>query len=113
MVDDRERRAAAFASAVRGGLLDGGGRGLVLAVDELGAERSLAFEIGVCRLLMSRLLTVDGLEGDARRLARALGALQRALSAAVRLQWQIEAEGGSSMSAALTALLIELDQRDG
>lgn len=105
---ERTARSRAFARAVRSGVpLDAAG--LVVAMDTLGAELNLVFEIGCCRLMLGRLYEVDALEADdPRELARVIRALNAALTAAVRVQRQIELEGGSNTSEALTALLLEM-----
>lgn len=104
----REDRSAAFAAAARRGVITGESRGVITLVAELGRELNLVLEIGCCRLMMQRLMAIDGLDGDARKLAKSLRALNRALTGAMRLQWVIQSEGGSSASEALTALLADL-----
>lgn len=106
----RAVRDAAFAGAVRAGVLDAVGRGLIVAAEELGHELNLVFEIGCCRLLLQRLVTVDVLEGDARKVSASMRALNRALIGTTRVQWQIEAADSSTSSEALALLLAEMER---
>lgn len=104
----RSARQRSFVDAVRAGVpVDAAGH--VVAMDRLGAEQNLVFEIGCCRVALSYLMEVDAIDArDPREFARVVRALTSALTAAVRLQRQIEMEGGSDTSEALTALLLEL-----
>lgn len=106
---NRIKRAQAFDFMLASGRLSPGGAGVLSAVAELGAERSLTFEIGVLRLLTDRLMAVDGVRGDTADVASALRSLTSALVSAVRLQRRLVDEGVSDASGALELLLSELD----
>jgi hypothetical protein len=111
--DGRVARSEEFARAVRSGQAD---RLIEQAVQRVirqaGEEGSLQQEIGALRVVLQRVIAMDGLDGDPTKTAATVARLVDSLVRAVKMQRALEGELADDLAGALTTVLIELGLGD-
>lgn len=110
---ERLERSEAFAAAVRAGqqdeLID---RAVQQVIAQIGGERSLGEEIGALRIILKRVIALDGLEGDPRETAATAARLVDAIVRAVKTERALSGDLADDLSSALTTVLIEMGLGD-
>jgi hypothetical protein len=107
--DERRARAEAFSALVThgaGGDLVERAVGAMLAAMAVGGERvPLEGEIRALRLILSRVIALDALEGEPREVAQTVTRLVDTIVRAVRAQHGLVGDGADGELAALAALV--------
>lgn len=102
-------RAAGFASLVRAGrhqeAIDAG---LSAVIEAAGGDLSVAREIGGLRLVLQRVVVVEGLDGDVYRTAETVARLVEAIVQAVRTERLTRGAQADDLAAAVDAILGDL-----
>lgn len=111
--DGRAIRSNLFADLARAGKHDDlVERTIRVLVESSGGELSLAEEIGSLRLVLRRVMAIDGLDSDPRDTAQTVARLANAIVYAVRAQRSISGQLADDLTGALTTILIEMGAGD-
>jgi hypothetical protein len=109
----RRERSAGFARAVRDGRADQLIEGAVKQViRRAGEEGSLQQEIGALRIVLSRVIAMDALDGDPAKTAATVARLVDSLVRAVKMQRALQGDLADDLADALTTVLIEMGLGD-
>lgn len=110
--DAREERVAAFNALVtqgaEGDLVARAVRAVVGAMTAGAAEAPLDGEIRALRLILSRVIALDALEGEPREVAQTVTKLVDTIVRAVRAQHGLVGDDGDALQALVAAALDEL-----
>lgn len=102
-------RAGGFAALVREGRHgEAIEAGLAAVIAAAGGELSVAREIGGLRLVLQRVIVVDGLDGDVYRTAETVAGLVEAIVAAARTERLTRGAAADDLAAAVDTILGEL-----
>lgn len=109
----RRERSAAFARAVRSGHVHDMIEETVREViGQVGAEASLEQEIGALRIVLNRVIAMDGLDGDPAATAMTVARLVDSITRAVKMQRALSGTLADDLADALTTVLIEMGLGD-
>jgi uncharacterized membrane protein YccC len=112
--DARRERSDQFADLARAGRHDElVERTIRKLVEDGGGDLSLAEEIGSLRLILRRVMAVDGLDSDPRDTAQTVARLANAIVYAVQAQRTISGRLADDLTDALTTILIEMGHGGG
>lgn len=112
--DARRGRSEQFAELARAGRYDDlVERTIRKLVEAGGGDLSLAEEIGSLRLILRRVMAVDGLDSDPRDTAQTVARLANAIVYAVQAQRTISGRLADDLTEALTTILIEMGHGGG
>ena len=107
--DERRERSSLFAEMARSGrheeLVE---RTIRTLVQTGGGDLSLAEEIGSLRLILRRVMAIDGLDSDPRDTAQTVARLANAIVYAVQAQRTISGRLADDLTEALTTILIDM-----
>jgi hypothetical protein len=113
--DERRRRAEAFADAVtrgaHGDLIERAVQAIITGIVPPGTAAvgmSLAGEIQSLRLILSRVIAVDALDGDPREVAQTVTRLVDTIVRAARAQQGLAGDDAGTLEALTTSVLEEL-----
>lgn len=108
-VDGRRLRSNLFAELARAGQHDElVERTIRRLIETGGGDLSLGEEIGSLRLVLRRVMAVDGLDGDPRDTAQTVARLANSIVYAVQAQRAISGRLADDLTEALTTILIEM-----
>ena len=107
--DGRRERSDLFAEMARAGRHDElVERTICKLVESGGGDLSLSEEIGSLRLILRRVMAVDGLDSDPKDTAQTVARLANAIVYAVQAQRAISGRLADDLTEALTTILIEM-----